>query len=1557
MLRRQPVFLGLFIVGAVVTSPMRRTGGLVPGPNISYVLPAGSGRAVIATRTPLLSIKVDDGGTLVDTYGITLIWDRAGATPPDTVRFNPSQNQALDPLFGRRALTAQTHAILEWQPDSAHGLNPGTGGDSALVTVKACDLAEPTIHCRTNTRWLVLPHDSTAVLGFSNLPVETFGGGFAAPFGPGIAVSGADIETGFSTVPYFSFGGARSAGLVYSTRQSYPRVLVPVDVELRWPASGAPSSMVFRLYDGAVKLDTFKLTSPTCTTGSAIQCHAVLQADFSASSFPVPVRKELKVEVAVTSGAATKTSASTVEAVIVDRRGTMYGAGWWPSAASKLVLDGENRILVGANGSATLFRGNQDSIYLSPPGSASTLTRTAAGWELTARGTTAKVVFDSLGRVQAGVDRNGNRDSVAYVGSTDTVAALVDPLGKRIGFSYANGRLSQMTSLPSEGGERKTAISIDATSNQLLYDSVSSPTSRPYTTRYAYQSYPGTKTNVLTQRIGVVTDTTVIVYDSTFLRRPVQAKLPLVIDPATGNPAKPTISYTAMESRGYHALVRNDSAGPYVEMKDPRGNWTRSWLNRWGQARVSWDTLGVLSRATYSDDGFLLWAEGKKTADTTRTRYAYNSLGFLVKSWIVRAEKGNSVLRTDSLVYDVYDRVIRRVDSRGKVDSVQYDANGNVTRAWDPAGNLTQTWYKSDGRVDSAAPAAGGVYRYSYEATWKQPAGVRLGPGSPGVLMDSTTYDDYGRATASGLRKTRVTGTTYWQWKRTLSYYTVANQVDSVATQLSNKCADPCSAPGFWGAITELVGTRFDRAGRDSVRVSPTGATTTYLYDRLGRLLSRRPPSSAGSPPRDSMVYDLAGMLVRSITRLGDTVLTSYDSRNRDTSIVVPRYGTIKKVYGGPLGQLTRVWVSGLVDSIGGVNPEVRYAFDARGRLVIDTAYAGSTVLTHAFAYDTYERDSVMTDARGTWRTRYDTDRGLPATLVTPFSDSLTFTFNSVGQLTTRRVLSSGPQAVTSVSFSSGQELTGLGTTVGSGGSAWNAGNYDATGFVPEEGPPLGPTWSWQRGSGTGTTSLVDTIEVDGSERMLRWRQGADGDSVSFDSQGNVYTVEGSEVYDSVSQRLLSRTEAGGTWAYSYDAAGNQTQAQWTCGGCTTKTWIYGYDGLSRLVSARYNGTVIARYGYDVLGRRIVKRVYSTSTGGTAGYQRFTYAGDHISQVRDSAGTTWSWAYTWGNGTDDLVGFTDGTTQYYVAQDKLGSIRGVWKRDGTWVVSQRFTPYGKLLARDSAGAVPAGLRYSWTGREHDAETGLYYFRARFYDSGQRRFTQEDPIGFGGGANLYAYVDGAVMEQRDPSGLIGEIAGWVPDLLPPHKDGGPHEEAFGVLPGGGCGILCFGWDGLQQRIDDYFADAQKRQIERDAPNLNTKDKYMDDPRYRAMIDDNLENAPEDLATYGKGYRVEVGGWCTKKGCTRVVGEVGKINIGPQPDGALFAYHSHPNVGMPGLRGGGDYAAFPSDRDYDPYRNQERTVSTYIFSSQQIARILVSGGSWGFQPGRDVFRRWR
>jgi RHS repeat-associated protein len=74
---------------------------------------------------------------------------------------------------------------------------------------------------------------------------------------------------------------------------------------------------------------------------------------------------------------------------------------------------------------------------------------------------------------------------------------------------------------------------------------------------------------------------------------------------------------------------------------------------------------------------------------------------------------------------------------------------------------------------------------------------------------------------------------------------------------------------------------------------------------------------------------------------------------------------------------------------------------------------------------------------------------------------------------------------------------------------------------------------------------------------------------------------------------------------------------------------------------------------------------------------------------------------------------------------------------------------------------PAGgsfATYRYGGYRYDAETGLYYVRARYYSPQLGRFLQPDPIGYGGGRNLYAYVDNNPLNLTDPLGTCGNPSG-------------------------------------------------------------------------------------------------------------------------------------------------------------------------------------------------------
>jgi RHS repeat-associated protein len=77
-----------------------------------------------------------------------------------------------------------------------------------------------------------------------------------------------------------------------------------------------------------------------------------------------------------------------------------------------------------------------------------------------------------------------------------------------------------------------------------------------------------------------------------------------------------------------------------------------------------------------------------------------------------------------------------------------------------------------------------------------------------------------------------------------------------------------------------------------------------------------------------------------------------------------------------------------------------------------------------------------------------------------------------------------------------------------------------------------------------------------------------------------------------------------------------------------------------------------------------------------------------------------------------------------------------------------YDSFGKLTA--STGTVTNPFEY--TGREFDPETGLYYYRARYYDPVMGRFLSEDPSGAASGLNLYRYVSNNPVNLYDPTGL-------------------------------------------------------------------------------------------------------------------------------------------------------------------------------------------------------------
>ncbi len=193
----------------------------------------------------------------------------------------------------------------------------------------------------------------------------------------------------------------------------------------------------------------------------------------------------------------------------------------------------------------------------------------------------------------------------------------------------------------------------------------------------------------------------------------------------------------------------------------------------------------------------------------------------------------------------------------------------------------------------------------------------------------------------------------------------------------------------------------------------------------------------------------------------------------------------------------------------------------------------------------------------------------------------------------------------------------------------------------------------------------------------------------------------------------------------------------------------------------------MAEYKYDGHHRRIVR------VTGSVQHHDYYNPAYQVVEVRKGTSTNPLERYVWHPYYIDALAVryydanTDGTgVEHYASHDGNYNVTALYNSTGSVLERYNYKPYGQLDVLN-ASHTPTGTTssvanpYTYTGRRFDPETGLYYYRNRYYDSQLGRFIGRDPIGYRGSQwNLYQYVGSQPTFGADPFGLWWWDDDWI-----------------------------------------------------------------------------------------------------------------------------------------------------------------------------------------------------
>ncbi|MBN1521804.1 MAG: hypothetical protein JW928_04660 [Candidatus Aureabacteria bacterium] len=824
--------------------------------------------------------------------------------------------------------------------------------------------------------------------------------------------------------------------------------------------------------------------------------------------------------------------------------------------------------------------------------------------------------------------------------------------------------------------------------------------------------------------------------------------------------------------------------------------------------KFEYDTRGNLAKGKV-----WLYNPISQTEEFISTDYTYDSFGNLTSST-------NALGKTITYQYDTafYTYVEKVINDLGHTVTSQYDPRfGVVVSVTDANGNTCSKEYDSLARVVQEKNTCGEVTAaYSYPdfntkivtqpdmttreyvdglgRVYRMVSNGEEGD-SPRNVVKEIFFNDRGHKEAESLphyEGADPSGISYVRYS-----YDIRGRLVSTTSDFPGTLKDAVSRIHYIdplymeiedpqgnrkGVLKDIFGnnievTEFTQGGVYTTRyeydlkgdlvktIDSQGNVTEIWYDSLARKIKMDDPDTGVW----TYEYDRLGNLTKQTDAKGQVIEFAYDSINRLTQKtgVVNQETTVLATYiyddatrPNSVGRLSKV-----VDSSG----STEFFYDREGREIKTLKKIGSTEYVIEHAYDALNRlTSIKYPDGEIVNYTYDANSGLLEKVTGADTYVEDIKYNASGQIKQIRY---GNSTLTTYSYGQDQRLSRI--------------------FMANTAFPYTPLQdlNYDFDLNGNLTTLTDNVTqnirgfaYDDLNRLMSATNIPDSSSATgytdfhyqYDSIGNMtYKSDIGVMTYGEGAGPHAVTYADG-YSYLYDANGNMTSG---------RNRQMEYDCENNLISVTA-GSQVTRFSYDGDGGRVQKTDLLSG-------EYTVYIGELYESHSDGLSIKHIFA-----GSQKVCSLKSDESIFYYHKDHIHSSNIITDGQGNLITHYEYSPYGSLTLQTGDDVTP----FKFTGQELDDSTGLYYFKARYYDPVLGRFITPDSIVphlfVPQSLNHYSYCMNNPVKYVDPTGhfpwiavIIGAIIGGAAGGIAAYNNGG--EVWKGALFGAISGAIAFG----------------------------------------------------------------------------------------------------------------------------------------------------------------------